>query len=337
MSVIETRDLVLDTEMAEQRATRIGLDLDATAERFESAMEKMRAAIRDRDDLALGYRSPGEYLSERFGGKLARLGVDLRREVVRELTEAGLSTRAIAPIVGVTNKTVALDRRQVLPGVTPDGIAGVPSGTPDSKPATEAYEPFDADAVVTKAIADATTPPFDPATGEVLDVPASIRPLLDVPTLVEDFDSGMVAVQNAEESRALRAVVEQRREAEAAPAKVLGLDGKTYSRPTVGEQKQRRRALIDSVAPKAERIWSDSTTLRSALDDDRLPANRDSITEVTFARFRAAAVNIADFMGALNPSATVETEEARDRLVADLNHISETYQRLARSLQEEPK
>lgn len=102
---------ILDAEQAERRATQIGLALDGAADRFEAAMEKMRAAIKDRDDLALGYRSPGDYLSERFGGKLARLGVDLRREVVRELTEAGLSTRAIAPVVDVSPRQVVSDQR----------------------------------------------------------------------------------------------------------------------------------------------------------------------------------------------------------------------------------
>lgn len=108
----ETGEL-LDATSAERRATKIGLRLETSAENFEAAMEMMRAAIRDRDDLALGYRSPGDYLSDRFGGKLARLGVDLRREVVRELTEAGLSTRAIAPVLNVGMTTVKRDAQVV--------------------------------------------------------------------------------------------------------------------------------------------------------------------------------------------------------------------------------
>lgn len=119
MTVVNTdTGEVLDVRAAERRAKAIDADLDQAADRFEAAMEQMRAAIRDRDDLALGYRSPGDYLSDRFGGKLARLNVDLRREVVRELTEAGLSTRAIAPVVGVTQKTVVQDARQVIPQVS---------------------------------------------------------------------------------------------------------------------------------------------------------------------------------------------------------------------------
>lgn len=113
---------LLDVEAAERRASFICTDLDAAAAGFEAAMASMRLAITARDDVALGYRSPGDYISDRFGGRLARLGVDLRREVVRELTAAGLSTRAIAPVVGVSQKTVVKDR-QVIPEVSPDGEA----------------------------------------------------------------------------------------------------------------------------------------------------------------------------------------------------------------------
>lgn len=79
----------------------------------------IREAIEKRDDLALGYRSPGEYVADRFGGALTRLGVKVRREVVRELTAAGMSTRAIGPVVGVSNKTVSIDLRSPVTEVTP--------------------------------------------------------------------------------------------------------------------------------------------------------------------------------------------------------------------------
>lgn len=44
------------------------------------------------------------------------------REVVKELTEAGLSTRAIAPVFGVTHKTIVKDIQatQVVPRVPPE-------------------------------------------------------------------------------------------------------------------------------------------------------------------------------------------------------------------------
>lgn len=104
---------VLDPEQADRRAQRIALRLETSATNFEAAMSLLRAAITEGDHFALGFRSAGDYVSERFGGKLSRLGVDLRREVVRELSEAGLSSRAIAPVVGVTDRQVRRDQSQV--------------------------------------------------------------------------------------------------------------------------------------------------------------------------------------------------------------------------------
>lgn len=98
-----------DRAAAERRAERIRLRLDNIADNYAAVMPMIREAIKERDDIALGYRSPGDYVRDRFGGALERLGVDVRRAVVHELTEAGLSTRAIAPIVGASEATVWRD------------------------------------------------------------------------------------------------------------------------------------------------------------------------------------------------------------------------------------
>jgi hypothetical protein len=125
----ETGELVeFDRAAAERRAERIRLRLDAIADNYATVMPMIREAIEKRDDLALGYRSPGEYVSDRFGGALTRLGVEVRREVVRELTEAGMTTRAIAPVVGVSNKTVSLDQRAPVTPVTPQTPVPAPEG-----------------------------------------------------------------------------------------------------------------------------------------------------------------------------------------------------------------
>lgn len=116
---IATGELVdLDAAAAERRAERISLRLDAIADNYRAVLPMIREAIEKRDDLALGYRSPGDYVSDRFGQALAGLGIEVRRAVVGELTAAGLSTRAIAPVVGVHFDTVARDARVV--DTTPD-------------------------------------------------------------------------------------------------------------------------------------------------------------------------------------------------------------------------
>lgn len=102
---------ILDSAAAERRAERIRLRLDAIADNYQAVLPMIREAIEKRDDLALGYRSVGEYVSDRFGGALNNLGIEVRREVVRELTEAGMSTRAIAPVVGVSQSTIRDDQQ----------------------------------------------------------------------------------------------------------------------------------------------------------------------------------------------------------------------------------
>lgn len=110
----ETGEIVdFDRAAAERRAERITLRLDAIAENYRMVLPMIREAIEKRDDLALGYRSPGDYVSDRFGQSLAGLGIEVRRAVVGELTQAGLSTRAIAPVVGVDSATVHRDLTRV--------------------------------------------------------------------------------------------------------------------------------------------------------------------------------------------------------------------------------
>jgi hypothetical protein len=118
----------LSRDESERITHRIAAKLDTLAETYTTVMPLIREAITRRAWSALGYRSPGEYASTQFGDALAKLDPAMRREVVRELTDAGLSTRAIAPIVGVSNKTVHQDRSGVTRGntspQTPEPAAG---------------------------------------------------------------------------------------------------------------------------------------------------------------------------------------------------------------------
>lgn len=169
---------ILDAEAAEMRASFICSDLDHAADTFETAMDRMRAAIRDRDDLALGYRSPGDYLTDRFGSRLARLGVDLRREVVRELTEAGLSVRAIATVTESSVGTVHNDQSQVFrtehllqtPVASETGAASLaeanPQDTPDEEQVTAAAAgPVSDDSTASTPEAETPAIPRPPVVG----------------------------------------------------------------------------------------------------------------------------------------------------------------------------
>ncbi len=118
----------LDQSAAERRAERIRLRLDAIADNYTTVMPMIREAIELHDDVALGYRSVSEYVADRFGGALHRLGVDVRRQVVRELNAAGLSTRAIAPVVGVTDRQVRYDVKAGGKDFPPDPLVNLTTG-----------------------------------------------------------------------------------------------------------------------------------------------------------------------------------------------------------------
>lgn len=106
----------LSPEEAERLSMRIGLKLEASADAWEGAKDLLREAIALDVYKTLGFKSHGQYVKERFGGALARLDLEHRREMVAELTAAGMSTRAIAPVFDVSAMTISKDQRA---GVNP--------------------------------------------------------------------------------------------------------------------------------------------------------------------------------------------------------------------------
>lgn len=203
--------LDLDRGAAERRAERITLRLDAIADNYRAVLPMIREAIEKRDDLALGYRSPGDYVSDRFGQSLAGLGIEVRRAVVGELTEAGLSTRAIAPVVGVSQKTVDRDARQV------SHLTHLPQSSSSASP-----------------VADEDKTPAAPAAG---DAPAMPEP---TPQAAPDEDESGAAASPAESEDSTAATPAAEKPAIARPP-VVGIDGKTYIRPNAGRTQRRSR------------------------------------------------------------------------------------------------
>lgn len=118
MSAITSALPELTLDGAERLSARISARLDGIADNYVAVMPLIREALNRNAHAVLGYVSPGAYIKDRFGDALGKLGIDLRREVVRELSNAGMSTRAIAPVVGVNNATVHRD------------LAGVADATP---------------------------------------------------------------------------------------------------------------------------------------------------------------------------------------------------------------
>ena len=89
-------------------------------ERFKTLIAEAKA--RDLHQL-LGFASWTAYIADIIGKEMGRLHADDRREIVALLTGEGMSQRAIAEAVGVSNATVSRD--QVLQGVTPDTVTGL--------------------------------------------------------------------------------------------------------------------------------------------------------------------------------------------------------------------
>lgn len=199
----DTTTSALSADEAERLTRRITVEIDAMADAYESVMPLIREAIERDAATALGYSGLPEYVTDRFGGALGRLGIETRREVVRELTAGGMSTRAIAPVVGASKSQVDRDRR------------GVPPGTPEAE----------------------ATPPPSPA------LPPGPQP--DSP-------------------------------------KVVGLDGKRYSRPAPRPGPEPapardHRPLLDGFRDAASDLEKITARIERLVSDDRYPDNREQI------------------------------------------------------------
>lgn len=120
---------VVVSRAAIRRDTIRGL-LESVLDINEEAVALITKAKTDEDHRDLGYTSWPAYVAAEFGGLLGSLSRDERRLTVLALTEAGMSTRAIAPIVGTAHSTVVEDIK-----------SGGRNRPPDPQPTTEAPAP----------------------------------------------------------------------------------------------------------------------------------------------------------------------------------------------------
>src|SRR5699024_2844702 len=207
------------------------LDLEASADRGEAGLNKIRRAIDERHDEVLGYRSIGDYVADKYEAALTQVcrvfGADFRRDVVRELTDAGMSTRAIAPVVGVSDRMVRKDVTAIRSGGNP--VPTSQTETPERKTVT-----FDSGGGFVgegqKNELDTRTKPDD-TTGEVL----------TEDTLDDGKPTGRFECQSCHTSHPLdqQDMTDQgpmcpacsdKWEAANMPKTVVGIDGKTYHR-----------------------------------------------------------------------------------------------------------
>lgn len=126
LSVVETGEVVeaMSTVEAERITARIADKLDAIADNLEQVLPLIGEALTRRAWEVLGYASPTAYVAERFAGALDRLSPEVRRPVVAQLSAAGMSTRAIAPVVGVTRQMVSHDLKREVANDLPPAPSG---------------------------------------------------------------------------------------------------------------------------------------------------------------------------------------------------------------------
>lgn len=165
----------LTVEGAERLSERISARLDAIATNYEAMMPLLREAYNRNAFAALGYVSHGAYVKDRFGNTLAKLDPDTRRVVVREMSNQGMSTRAIAPVFDVNNATISRDLARVA-DATP-----APTDVPDLPVDASTGEVYEADDELPPAAEVALPRPVVGLDGKNYTAPAP-RPLKAVPT-----------------------------------------------------------------------------------------------------------------------------------------------------------
>lgn len=103
---------VRDKRWAERVTERLRLQSTIFTDSRNKIIDLLHEAQDGNAAQLLGYKSWTTYISDVFGEQPLRLEKDLRREFVRELSSEGMSTRAIAPIVGVDHATAVRDLRR---------------------------------------------------------------------------------------------------------------------------------------------------------------------------------------------------------------------------------
>ena len=221
MTVIDyaTGEVTHLTEAEARRLTeRIRTALDRVSTAWADLAERITEAYQRRADLALGYATWAEYADAELR-PAEGLAVEVRRQLVSMLSAAGMSTRAIAPTVGISDRHVRRDVAQVGHRVppAPDHIDLDTGEVVDAERYPQARR-----APWPERRDDPEPERIDRITGEAVPAP-TFKPLDVTDWTPEELDAQIAADDAVIESYE-RATVP-------APVKVVGLDGKTYTRP----------------------------------------------------------------------------------------------------------
>ncbi|MEK0215802.1 hypothetical protein [Bifidobacterium mongoliense] len=160
-----TSEIVINEGAARRITERICILLDSVAGQMDRLAHAVQDAYAKRVDQVLGYDSWADYAEHEFGPHTANLAAPIRRELVAHLSEAGMSTRAIAPAVGVSPRMAAYDRAQGVQLLhTTDSNSDYSVAAPDFEDDTKISP------IVTVEHHDIVEP-VNPDTGEILEDP----------------------------------------------------------------------------------------------------------------------------------------------------------------------
>ena len=249
------------TEAEARRITeRIRTALDRVATSWADLAERVAEAYSRRADLALGYGSWAEYAEAELRPPSA-IAAEVRRELVGLLTAQGMSTRAIAPAVGVSGQRV----RQIV-------ASQVASDLP---PAAEVIDLTTGEVLADKITAP-TTPQGEPVSRAVGAAPTSAAAggggALAAAEPIDLADWRRQQLEAAEaEHRIVRLTGP---DSIADPPKVVGLDGKTYRR---AEAAPRRRALPDQFFAATLALTDRVEAVVRLCADDRFTQNAEKV------------------------------------------------------------
>lgn len=120
----------ITVSMSHAEAERLTERLRIAVVNYADARQKVQTLIEQaqagRAWEVLGFQSWTAYVSEVLGEQPMRLPREERREMVAMLSSTGMSTRAIAPVVGVSHETASQDIKAGVRNLTPGPSAATP-------------------------------------------------------------------------------------------------------------------------------------------------------------------------------------------------------------------
>jgi hypothetical protein len=153
-------EVILETDLTPDAARAL---TNRIVQNFGQALDDLALAYQGRAWVALGHASWDAYLNAELGEVRPNLPREQRREVVAQLRQVGMSTRAIGAALGVGNKTVHRDLGPVSDD-TPGSVVGTDGKTyqpPKPKPIVDPAPGPDEPEIVEAELVEDDEPPTD--------------------------------------------------------------------------------------------------------------------------------------------------------------------------------